>query len=119
LRDKSVSFGFRGIGVQQLVERLIAMPGRKGTIEWGRLLSSRRRVLIAAYLLKEADETPIDVGDLVTGVAKMEADDPGPVDSEFRHSVHTTSLQHHLSALDAADVIELKNGSQVHRVALS
>jgi len=91
------------------------MPSTKGAIEWGTLLSSRRRVLIAVYLVEEADETPVDVGDLVTGVAKMEADDPSSVDTEFRHSVHTTSLQYHLPALDAADVIEYKDGNHVHR----
>lgn len=83
------------------------MSGNDGTIEWGTLLSSRRRVLIAAYLVEEAVETPIHVSDFVTDIAKMESNDSkNQVDSDFRHSVYTTSVQYHLPALDAADVIE-------------
>lgn len=81
------------------------MPGSNGTIEWGDLLSSRRRVLISSVLLEDTEE-PIDVGELATRVARLESPSEGPPDSGLRQSVYTTSTQYHLPRLDAANIVD-------------
>lgn len=81
------------------------MPGSDGTIMWGDLLSSRRRVLISLVLLENTNEEPIDVGKLITKVTRLESQTQGPVDTDHRQSVYTTSTQYHLPKLDTANVV--------------
>lgn len=81
------------------------MPSSDGTIEWGDLLSSRRRILISLVLLENSDGEPIDVGELATEVARLESQSSGPVDKDHRQSVYTTSTQYHLPKLDAANIV--------------
>lgn len=74
--------------------------------ESGQLLSNRRRILVAVYLLEEGPELPMSVGELATEVARLETEDTDHVDSDDRHAIYTGLVQDHLSPLDAANVIE-------------
>lgn len=75
--------------------------------EWGHLLSSQRRILVAVYLLEAQPDLPVSVGDLATELAKLEADtDTDRVDSDNRHTIYTGLVQDHLGPLDDANVIQ-------------